>query len=157
MGYNLGIGEAVVDWNAEWVGVEARYERLDSAPAFGDPSDHINYRYPSYSVWAEFCRIMGIEELFPPDRSEAGCDEDALQPLISEHPGCEPILPEHLELIESRLADYKARHPTHIARFTPDGAAQNPDHDGSLCRMEWLVFWIRWALNNCDKPVFFNS
>lgn len=24
-------------------------------------------------------------------------------------------------------------------------------------RLEWLKFWVEWALTNCEKPIFYNS
>lgn len=58
MGYNLTIGEAVLSWDEDYVCVDAQDVTLPNAPAFGDPTDHTNSRWPSYSVWADFCRNL---------------------------------------------------------------------------------------------------
>lgn len=33
---------------------------------------------------------------------------------------------------------------------------QDPKYDQHLCRGTWLVFWLKWAVENCKQPVFVN-
>jgi hypothetical protein len=93
-------------------------------------------------------------------------------PLIETHPGSTPVTKEHLEFVKSKLAEYKSRFPDHIAKFRPPkpGAKpifgneyreedydSNPIYDANLCRAEWLIYWLQWAIDNCKQPVFVNS
>ena len=56
MNYNLTIGEAVVvvDWDEFGIVVSAKKEHHDIAPAFGEPTDYSNQRWPSYTAWEDF-------------------------------------------------------------------------------------------------------
>ena len=63
MGYNLAIGEAEVDWSEDMVRIDAVTVKLDEAPAFGEPTDHTNTRWPSYTSWSNFCKAMDITDI----------------------------------------------------------------------------------------------
>lgn len=174
MGYTLKVGEAAIDWTDDFVRVDCDTVEVDDAPAFGEPTDRSNERWPSYIGWHDACDALGIAEImFGTDRSKW---EIEVRPgvfcstLIADHPGAAPITPEHLSYIQTKVDAYKARHPDHIAKYPPLKAGVvprelgNPQsdyveddrYDGNLCRAEWLVFWMRWALANCTKPVFVN-
>ena len=56
--------------------------------------------------------------------------------LLRNHPGCFVLTAEH-------LAKIKAAEP-----------AANHMQRG---RWEWLVFWVEWALTNCETPAIYNS
>ena len=178
MGYHLAIGESVVDWSEDMVRIDVDAVKIDDAPAFGEPTDHTNTRWPSYTSWANFCREMDIQdvvlnrrnggedEIELPDGSFVGC-------LMPSHPGVAPVTAKHVEYIEQKVNEYKAKHPEHRAQFPkpkPDAKPiggtgvfmeedydPDPRNDGNLCRAEWLLFWLKWAVENCKKPVFFNS
>lgn len=78
----------------------------------------------------------------------------------------------HLKYAEQRIEQYRLKHPDHIAQGRPpkpgakpifgdeyreEDLVDDPRYDYNLCRAEWLLFWMRWAIANCKQPVFFNS
>ena len=175
MGYTLSIGEAEISWTEIGVDVSAKLVKHDEAPAFGEPPDGENQRWPGYCVWSEFCRDLGILDVMMNTRNggsgECQVGERWLRPLIAEHPGHTPITPEHLEYIEIKLEAYRKLYPDHRAEFRPvkegcedkglftpnEDLVDDPRYDGTLVRAEWLVYWMRWALENCERPVFVNT
>lgn len=175
MGYTLKIGEAVLEYDEDYVGVNCEVIRLDNAPAFGDPTDYESTRWPSYIAWANAMEKLGLMDVMFNQRNGGnGCleyDGKCLTPLIEVHPGATPITKHHAEYVEKKLAEYKAKHPEHRAEYPPPkpGATpivgdvyresdydQDPRYDSALCRGEWLAFWLRWAVENCKQPVFVN-
>lgn len=81
---------------------------------------------------------------------------------------------EHVEYLENKLKEYKKKFPTHIAQYPPlkegvtplwegsdmyrnEDLVEDPKYDGNLCRAEWLLYWLKWAVENCKNPVFVNS
>lgn len=174
MGYTLAIGQAKVDWTEDDVRIWVDLVSLDEAPAFGEPTDHENQRWPSYSTWSSFCRQLGITEVMMNSRN-GGNDEPIvsgqyLSPLIHTHPGSTPVTKHHLEFIEMKLAEYKLKHPSHVAQYPPlkpgvkkgsfnrdQDFVDDPKYDPVMCRAEWLVFWLKWSLTNCSNPTFVNS
>lgn len=172
MGYTLAIGEAVIVWHEDCVSIGVEHLTLEDAPEFGEPTGKSNCRWPSHFAWSATCRNLEICRVMYNSR-DGGADELALeghirQPLMPSHPGVAPITIEHVRYIEGRVADYKRRHPDHRAEYPPPkpGAVlcggmfserdliDDPRYDGSLCRAEWLLFWLRWAVDNCKRPVF---
>lgn len=170
MGYTLTIGELEVEVQDEYVRLDAEGVKRDDAPAYGEPTDHTNSRWPSYTGWADFCRDAGIEPLFygtgwqGPDRRYGECPEDfhRERPLLSEHPGAAPITEKDAAYVEAALAAYKAAHPNAVPGFSEDMSGKplpeaGPNLDGNLVRFEWLAYWLRWAVENCERPVVANS
>lgn len=176
MGYNLRIGEALIEYSKESVQIDCKVIKRDDAPAYGEPTDHQSQRWPSYTAWCKNMKSLGLLHVMF-DSKNGGQDEFEVNgneryPLISDHPGAAPITIEHVEEVERCLAAYKAKHPDHIAQYAPlkDGAEKNdcalyssdeyvddPRYDPVLCRGEWLAYWLRWAIENCERPVFVNS
>lgn len=178
MGYNLRIGEAVIDYSDESVRIDCEGIELPDAPAYGDPTDRQNQRWPSYSVWADSMRKLGLTDIMFCQRNggigEVKFGDTWLYPLLSSHPGASPITGKHVEYVRTKLEEYKAKHPSHIAQYPPlkpdavplapgaeiygeESYVDDPKYDGSLCRGEWLLFWLQWAVSNCKQPVFVNS
>ena len=176
MGYTLRIGEATINWHEESVRIDVDGVKHDDAPAFDEPTDYTNARWPSYSSWSNFCRDMGLTNVMLNERN-GGCGElkygeTYLYPLMPEHPGAAPITKAHLQYVEEKVAAYKAANPDHRAEYPPPrpdarpvvgtlyrdvDLVDDPTCDGNLCRAEWLLYWMRWAVENCEKPVFVNS
>jgi len=171
MGYSLIIGELETEYDAEdeYIRLSARGESHPDAPAFGEPTDGTNSRWPSYTTWADFTREAGLEELF----YGSGWDRGARQytscsdsfhrerPLLNEHPGAAPITRADADFVEAALAAYLAKNPDAKPGFPmdmmgdpiPDAEKLSP----TLGRLQWLAYWMRWAVDNCKHPVLANS
>lgn len=169
MGYTITIGELTAEVSDEWVRLGARGVSLPDAPAFGEPTDHENQRWPSYTGWADFCRDAGIEELFygmgwsGPERRYAECSEGFHRevPLLREHPGAFPITVKDADYVSAAKAAFMAANPGKVAGFPMDDYGDiiegKEAYSATLARLEWLDFWMRWAVENCEKPVVANS
>lgn len=174
MGYSLAIGEAELD--EEGTGINVPTVTLDNAPAHGDPTDHTNERWPSYSVWSDFCKSFGLMDVMFNERNGGvGCVEvngEFYSPLIERHPGVSRITQWHVDYVERAVNEYRQKHPDHIAQYPPpkpdakpifgemyreEDLVDDPRFDAHLCRAEWLLFWLKWALANCNRPVFKNT
>jgi hypothetical protein len=169
MGYTLKIGEAVLDFEKEesYLTINAKTVKLETAPAFGEPTDHSNTRWPSYSSWDEFCQSIDIHDIM----FDANFNHNNIEGcLLQDHPGHAVITQEHIEYIESRIDSYKKKNPTHIAQYRPlkpgikkepfnkeEDYINDPMYDGNLCRAEWLIYWLKWTVDNCEIPIFYNS
>jgi hypothetical protein len=157
MGHDLRIGEALIDYNEEYVQIDCKIVRRDDAPAYGEPTDCENQRWPSYRAWYESMESLGLLHIMF-DSKNGGLDETKINgntryPLMSEYSRAAPITIEHVEEVERRLAAYKAKHPDHVAQYAP----LDPRYDPVLRRGEWLAYWLRWAVENCERPVFVHS
>lgn len=70
MGYTITIGQLEIRKEPEdgldcaciSFGAEGVYH--DNAPAFGEPTDHENQRWPSYSSWSDFLQNAGLYDIF---------------------------------------------------------------------------------------------
>jgi hypothetical protein len=158
MGYTLRIGEletTVTDDGLEsCVCNEAEGKHLDEAPAFGEPTDHTNSRWPSYTAWHDFSRFVGLHDFFY-DKSTG---------LIRTHPGCVPLKKEHKEILDEAYKEFYEKYPNAKAGYSPKALNDMfvedkdwPEENNYAARLEWLKFWIDWALENCKIPVFYNS
>lgn len=174
MGYTIKIGEAVVDWQPDFVGIDAKDERLAIAPAFGEPTDHTNARWPSYSGWADFLRVAGLTDLFFNQENvgsgELKIGDTWISPLMGQHPGFAPLNEAVRDFVREKLRAYREAHPDHRPEFPPlrpelaprgvfarpEDYVQDRRYDGNLCSFIWLDFWIDWAVTNCDRPVLVN-
>lgn len=143
MGYSITIGELLIETRPEdamecsglWF--SAKGERHDNAPAFGEPTDFTNERWPSYSAWHNFTKHCGLYDLF-------FCEGH----LIGGHPGVRLLTTEILEAIEASRTGLESTTPAPVASL---------DLDSNYCRLLWLEYWVRWALQNCKTPVIANS
>lgn len=146
MGYTLKIGEYASEFhdedNTTWISQYAEDAQHDAAPAYGEPTDNTNARWPSYTSWHNFARFVGLEDFF--FNEEMG--------LIRKHPGCVPLARYHQSSIENAMLNFKIKHPNAIPRMTDESEA-----DCQLARLTWLKYWVDWAMQNCERPVFYNS
>ena len=158
MGYSLRIGELktyIVD-----EGLESRIRNtaepveLPESPAFGEPTDNSNSRWPGYSSWAKAMRFVGLHDFMY--NTSTG--------LLREHPGCFPLVKEHKEIIDEAYKKFYEKYPNCKPGFSPkdedDLFSEDPDwpeENSWAVRLEWLKFWVDWALVNCKQPVFYNS
>lgn len=129
MGFTFKIGELT---RHEYDGkpyYDAADVTLDNAPADGSPTDYTNARWPSYTGWTDFTRATGLFLLFG----------DKVGELIPEHPGYAILTKRHQVIINSAYNTRSTLAKEHIGR------------------LEWLKFWVDWALANCKQPAFVNS
>jgi hypothetical protein len=159
MGYSLSIGEAACtpqideyyDEDADSyefynkIVITVKPEKHDDAPAFGEPTDYTNKRWPSYTSWADFSEFCDLENfLF----HSYGNKE-----ITGGHPGHFIITKMYVDGVMKKYHDFKKKYPNAVASFDGDPTY----HDMALCRFEWLVYWLQWALKNCKTPVFCNT
>ncbi len=109
--------------------------------------DCANKRQRSYTFWSDAMEILGLMNVMY-DSENGGSDYTRLNgheryPLMTYPEGAAPITIEHVEEVERCLAVYKAKRPHSC--------------DPVLRHGEWLAYWLRWAIENCERPVFVNS
>lgn len=132
---------------------------LPDAPTF--PGDGMtkngNSRHPGYSQWSEFCRRVGLYDLF----------FDNERGLIREHPGCFVLTKGHADEIHDALEKWQKDHPKlepgwcectskECASMMGNKDAKHVERDPALARLIWLDWWVRWALKNCEVPAMAN-
>ena len=144
MGYTLTIGQLETSWNTD-DGLEstirnsARGEHLKTAPAYGEPTDHTNSRWPSYSAWHNFAEFVGLKDFFY--SNETG--------LLRKHPGCIPLSEKHKEIVDKAYKDFYEKYPNAKAGYSQkqleDSVGKDkdwPDENIWAARLEWLKFCI---------------
>lgn len=109
------------------------------APVFvGDIfTQNSNSRYPDCCDWSDLCRKAGLIDLFFGE-----------QGLTREH-GFQDLHFHHTVAIQNALSDWKARHPDTVPGF-------GTSYDDILARLEWLNWWVQWALTNCEHAGIYN-
>ena len=166
MGYSLTIGNAVLDYDPdpEWPYLAIRAEGVThtNAPAYGEPTDYTNERWPSYSSWHSFAREVNLHDMMFGDTTK---EWNNGSPLIREHPGHTIITEKHRQKI-NRVFEYKSiicKREGKIPGYKYTdlwGKVEklNPEqYDPELARLTWLHYWVNWALDNCKIPVFVNT
>lgn len=161
MGYTLKIGEAKIHWDEDSVSVGVEDQKHDNAPGYGEPTDYENQRWPSYTSWYEFATFAGLGVLFPDSQPHEKGNHLSLMP---HHPGSVPLLKKHQEFINRAYDAFKWKYPKAAPTYGETKEddpfwcdPMNPECNGQLCRLEWLKYWVDWALENCERPVFYNS
>ena len=162
MGYTIKIGEACwespkeYDWDYAEEGVylrlDAKSEKHDNAPSFGEPTDFSNERWPSYTSWYEFLKDANIVNFFY-DKNER---------TIGGHPGGFMLTERHRAMVEGASVYLKTLYPKAFEYAEnggkwPDNKDEIIDGYGCCSRIIWLKYWVNWALDNCDHPVVANS
>jgi len=159
MGYTLMIGEAELDRYDDGLdsslSISVSNQKDEKAPAYGEPTDFTNSRWPSYSSWRNAMKFVGLEDIFW--NEENG--------LIRHHPGCQLLTIEHKQIIDKAYEDFYKKYPTCKAGYSPlinnnEGVFHDtswPEENGMATRLEWLKYWVDWAIENCKNPIFYNS
>jgi hypothetical protein len=154
MGFILKIGELETLIEEGEIINYARFEKNNDAPAFGEYNDYTNIREPSYTAWEESMSFIGLKKMM----------YDTENGLIRNHPGCVPLTKEHKEIIDKTYKEFYEKYPNCKAGYSPKmdeakGIYDNkwPKENSYAVRLEWLKYWIDWALENCKNPVFYNS
>ena len=122
----------------------------------------------------EVCTGKGLRECANAGKAHwwVGPDGEERVGLIESHPGAAALEPVHLQAFEEALASYKALsepRPGMAAWLKGRDEERERDPEGKgwvmhpgepvdyhLRRLEWLVWWTRWALENCKHPTFGN-
>jgi hypothetical protein len=163
MGYSIAIGQLEVirheDEDFEdgfCISYDAESVTNPDAPAFGEPTDYTNSRWPSYTAWSKTVKFLGIYELM--------FDEE--NGLMKNHPGYTALTQEHKAIIDAAYVSFYEKYPNAKPGYSPKSRDGNdlfiedpdwPEANGIAVRLEWLKYWIDWALANCSEPVFCNS
>ena len=139
MGYTLRIGEAVVESNLEGRSAKVVVDVTSHPDApLNSSDDHSNQISPSYVVWGEFYRLTGLNDIF---LSEFWGGEE--YGLLYRHPGAAALTEAHWMAFRKAKGDYLAK--------------QAYVDDLVIRRLDWLIWWTRWALDNCKYPTFASS
>jgi len=154
MGYTIKIGNAEPyhgkDCGELSAGWSVKLEKHEAAPAYGEPTDHENQRWPSYSAWADCMKALGLYELF--------LGEDG---LMRPHPGCKLITEEHVGIVRAAVEHRRATNYGKAAGFFDHNNETHEEIDNGkdpqLARGEWLLYWMAWAVDNCETPAIENS
>lgn len=148
MGYNLQIGELQVDITNDGresivnLTAETQNGRQESFLNVGELTDGTNMRWPTYTSWKNFTRNSDLYEFFF-DKSNG---------LMRTHPGTFPLCEEHRKIVNEKYDEFINKYPNAQCTYETDN-----DIDATLVRFEWLKYWVNWALDNCKRPVFYNS
>lgn len=165
MGYCFTIGEARIDRDesCNHIGITVDEITSKDCPDFVD-SGRDSSRLPSYSAWADFCRDMGLYDLF--------LNRDSGEAIIQNHPGNYLLTEETFFQFKAAYDRHKEKHPRASAvtkdrlplNYKEMGWLERMDFDQTfapadwaMTRLEWLVFWTRYALDNCENPTFSNG
>ena len=155
MGYTISIGNATPwhekDEDSLRAGWRVARVKHDAAPAFGDPTDHQNQRWPSYTAWNDSMRALGLHDLFFKD----------YEGLMAQHPGCAPITAGHAAIVKAAVLRRRETnggkpagfHDMDLKTFQTTDNGNDPD----LARGVWLEYWMEWAVANCETPAIQNS
>jgi len=110
MGYSLTIGELKSEIIEE--GLESRLHnfaedvKLPNAPAFGEPTDYMNCRWPSYTSWAQSMRTVGLYDFM----------YDKQIGLLRNHPGCVPLTKEHRDVFNLSYSEFYKNSKYHLSK-----------------------------------------
>lgn len=121
---------------------EIQHEEHETAPAYGEPTDHTNSRWPTYSGWDRFSSFVGLHKLMFDPKSG----------LMRSHPGCTILTNKHKEAIDKAYDQFYINYPDAKPTLSTD-----KEEDQNAIRLEWLKYWVDWSINNHKKPRFFNS
>lgn len=100
MGYTIKIGQAVLEVYGDTYIVSVEDVEHPNAPAFGEPTDYTNARWPSYTAWSRF--IL-----------EAGLD---LHLIGEDHPGNRVITEELYQTVKHSLDTVDFKNPHNLNR-----------------------------------------
>lgn len=151
MGYSISIGELKISKEDGYTFRTAETVRLDNAPAYGEPTDYTNERWPSYSSWGNAMDFLDLNNLMFNDRTG----------LMRKHPATYRLTKKHKAAIDKAYVKFYQKYPNAKAGFSPKATMFQldkdwPEENNWAVRLEWLKFWVDWALENCKNPVFSN-
>ncbi|WP_277967074.1 hypothetical protein [Pantoea trifolii] len=148
MGYSFTIGNLEVEkepengLDSDCISFSAKGVKLAGSPAFGEPTDETNQRWPSYSSWSNFLDSVGLYEVFFNENGH----------LIGGHPGVRLVTKEMVDVVSNKRSELEEANPALKADFNTGRVI-----DGYYCRLIWLDYWLKWSFENCETPVIANS
>ena len=152
MGYSIVIGELKVDYGQKerYISLYAHERSNPDAPRFANDffTENTNCRSLSYIAWGNFLTEVGLSDLFFDGQYVRGG-----------HPGVTPIGPAEQQKVTDALKDYIHKHQSSIPGFPEWKFFANSEPNGTdptLARLMWLEYWVRWAVENCERPVIAN-
>ena len=110
MGYTLKIGQLKKVVDGDYKYDTAEDVKLENAPAFGEPTDYTNSRWPYYSAWHNFSRFVDLEDLFY--NKDSG--------LIRNHPGCVELTQEHKKEIDEAYQKFYQKYTNCKPGYSPN-------------------------------------
>jgi len=147
--------------------VWAKPEAHESAPVF--PNDEMtgnsNSRSPSYCGWAGFCRDTGLYGMFFGVEGSRPLEADPNGhrdwPILADHPGFAAINEQDELAVRHALERHIAAHGELAPGFRPWDESEEDAPTNSLAaaqraRLLWLHYWVKWAVENCERPVMVN-
>lgn len=159
MGYSLYIGEAKLATDKEidehWIYIDCEtFKDIKGAPDYGDVNPCESTRWPSYTQWSEFAKSVNLYDYF--------FDEE--NGVIKDHPGTHLLTNEDYNRVNFAFGEYKKKYKKElkgIARYKLKRGNSNFTYEEMIkynyVRLHWLVFWIKYALDNCKYPIFQNG
>jgi hypothetical protein len=147
MSYDIYIGNAVPRADEDRFYWDVEEVTLPDAPEWPSPDDmpdisgKTNGRHPGYGQMSDWADRVGLTDLWFAQWGEG---------LLSPHPGCTPLKPDHLAGVREALARFKEKHPNVQPGWGDDLA-------GDLARLVWYEWWMAWALNHCEHPAVYNT
>lgn len=152
MGYSIGIGELKINREDGYTFKSVKTIKLPDAPAFGEPTDNTNERWPSYTSWSNAMQFLGLYDMM--FNKKTG--------LMRQHLGTYRIFKHHKATLDKVYDEFYKKYPNAKAGYSPKSTMFEEDKDWPeenswAVRLEWLKFWFDWAFENCKKPYFYNS
>lgn len=185
MGFNLLIGEAepiiYMEERYARMGVREEWGKEFGAP-LNSSENYSNKISPGYISWSRFCVQTGLYSVFYAPRCPNSTKTDTYrcrddcplcegnrksvwwepegsagrEGLLHHHPGAAELLGIHLTAFKTAREEWLAKADSVRAEGVGKDRHGNPV-DWVLRRLDWLVWWTEWALENCENPTFANS
>ena len=109
MGYTIAIGELETVKDKWGKHKQVKIVSLDNAPAFGEPTDNMNERWPSYSSWGNAMRFLNLEDLMFNETNG----------LMRRHPGIYRLRKKHKAAIDKAYKEFYEKYPNAKAGYSP--------------------------------------
>ena len=166
------------------MGVQEEWGKSLGAP-LNPSNNYSNKIWPGYIVWRRFTYQVGLYSVFYapecPEKTnspfsrckgadcstcrghsvwwipEGGSQEDGREGLMANRPGAAKLTQDHLTAFKTARQAW-----LNLPEKTRQEEGVGPDSDGNpvdwvLRRLDWLVWWTEWALENCEHPTFAND
>jgi hypothetical protein len=180
MGYTLTIGDLKPEIDYEERSVVPGVEKHSSEDApLSSSFDYSNTISPSYTTWSSFARETGLIAVFYYAEGEKTAPEDVLKPLTDEDglpvygllrnsPGVVPLNETIYRAFKEARDKWVSTYPPipvlvvakdfeGIRDRYPELSGEDVERELNRRRLEWLVYWTRWALDNTKYPSFGNG